>query len=83
MAANMRLKNQFTEDEQCHTLMSWLLYLFGHYLDILSLCSTERGGASVPSLGNSSDSPGRTVGPHCNHNLGGVPRLQQEKVAQR
>ena len=24
MAANVRLKNEFTEDEKCHNLMTWL-----------------------------------------------------------
>ena len=24
MAAHVRLKNEFTEDEKCHNLMSWL-----------------------------------------------------------
>ena len=27
MAAHARLKNEFTEDEKCHNLMSWLIFL--------------------------------------------------------
>ena len=26
MAAHARLKNEFTEDEKCHNLISWLIY---------------------------------------------------------
>ena len=26
MAAYARLKNEFTEDEKCHNLMTWLIY---------------------------------------------------------
>ena len=26
MAAHVRLKNEFTEDEKCHNLMSWLVW---------------------------------------------------------
>ena len=28
MAAHARLKNEFTEDEKCHNLMSWLIFSF-------------------------------------------------------
>ena len=27
MAAHARLKNEFTEDEKCHNLMIWLIYV--------------------------------------------------------
>ena len=31
MAAHARLKNEFTEDEKCHNLMSWLIFGFLRY----------------------------------------------------
>ena len=40
MAAHARLKNEFTEDEKYHNLMTWLLFLFTEvqmYLIILEL----------------------------------------------
>ena len=27
MAVHVHLKNEFTEDEKCHNLMSWLIYV--------------------------------------------------------
>ena len=35
MAAHARLKNEFTEDEKCHNLMSWLILLLANALSSL------------------------------------------------
>ena len=33
MAAHVRLKNEFTEDEKCHNLMTWLKWPLGSFKD--------------------------------------------------
>ena len=37
MAAHARLKNEFTEDEKCHNLMNWLIWLNNEDVPVLCL----------------------------------------------
>ena len=39
MAAHARLKNEFTEDEKCHNLMSWLIRQL--FIRLARLCNIE------------------------------------------
>ena len=47
MAAHARLKNEFTEDEKCHNLMSWLIRLL--FIRLTRLCKIEASSVHMHS----------------------------------